>query len=453
MNKKKFKNKAELVIHILLIFIIGIYPLLLFELKFESFAIQHLVLFLCTMGALLYCVLRIRTGEWGIAFPRSRADLAIAVLAIYAMIQIIYKIIITNEENLESFTYEMVILALAALYLLITSKPVFQKIYFDILLYSALVVFALLLMKYFCGDGADGALAILLEDKSGISSYTVLVCIVGLWQYLKCKDKLRSFFYMGVLVIAFLVLFINQSRVSVWGMVMVFLAVPVCFRPTAELVKRDMTVFFVYLFMLCNMSLLTNYTNLLFVEVAYDLEQSIYLELLAAAGGIIFFRYWNRIPEGVDPKRLVMRKMRRGYQFLLKLTGVVFAGIILGGDHWSELLDQFGMKAVKGFTIPLVDEVRQGKGMFYLCFEQFGAIGSVLILCVCIFLLARVRKNCSFNKPVTGVLILISGVFFVQLLFWKVSISVLPIYWIFMVLAVSYKEEREKVVSNKIKFE
>ena len=447
------ESRAGVAIHILLVFIAGIYPLLLFEVDFGSFALQHLILFLCTMGVLLYCVLLIRSGKWEIYFPRTRVNLMVAILAAYSFIRILYKIVITNEENLESFGYEIVVLAMAALYVLIMSRPVFREFYFDILLYSSLVVFALLLIKYFCGNGVDGAIAVLLQDKSGIGSYTVLVCMAGVWQYIKCEDKLRSFFYLGVLVIGFFVLFVNQSRVSFWIMAVVFIAVPILQRPTAELVKRDMTVFFIYLFLLCNMSLITNYTNLLYIDVTFDLEQSVYLELLIALGGICFFRYWDRIPEGVDLRRLVMRRMRRGYQFLLRSMSVIAAGMILGGNLWKELPDRFGMKAWKGFAIPFIDEINQEKSTFYLCFEQFGVIGSLLLLSLCVLLVAELKKKYRFDKPVTGMLVLISGVFLAQLLFWKVSISILPVYWMFLVLAISYKEKEEKWSGTKSKFE
>lgn len=258
---------------------------------------------------------------------------------------------------------------------------------------------------------------------------------------------------MGVLVIGFLVLFVNQNRISIWIMAMVFFVIPLVQRPTAELVKKDMQMFFIFLFMLCNMSLLTNYTNLLLVDIHYDLEQSVYLELLVAIGGIFFFKYWDRIPEGVDLKRLVMRKMRRGYQFVFRLAGIIFMGIILGGNCWNSLPNGFGMAAVKGFAIPLVNEVYQEKSTFYLCFKQFGVVGSLLILAVCVLLITEVRKNARLEKPATNMLVLIAGVFLIQLLFFKVSISILPVYWIFTVLAISYKEKKEKVFISKIKFE
>lgn len=442
------KDKAEFAVKVLEAFIIGVYPLILFELDLGSVAIQSLLLFLGAMGALLYSILLIRSKAWELSMPHSRIDLVVLILAVYAFLKVIVKIITATETV--HFDFEVTVLALAGIYLLIASRPVFSEKYFDILLFSGLIVFALLLTKYFCGDGADSILAILLEDKTGIASYVMLVCTVGLWQYIRCRDKLRSVFYIGVLTVGFLILFINQNRVSIWLMAMVFIALPILQRPTAELVKKDMQIFFIYLFLLCNMSLLTNYTSLLRIEVSYDLEQSVYLELLVAIGGIFFFKLWDRIPEGMDLKRLVMRKMRRGYQFLLKLMGIFFIGILLGGENWKKLPDEGGVNAVKGFAASLVDEVLQGESAFYLCFKQLGVIGSTLLLILCVLLIGRLRKNYRFDKPVTGMLILISGMFLIQLLFWDINSNTLAVYWMFIILAITYKEEKLKIMSNKI---
>lgn len=445
------RDKAEFAVKVLEVFIIGVYPLILFELDLGSVAIQSLLLFLGAMGALLYSILLIRLKAWELSMPRSRIDLVVLILAVYAFFKVIVKIITATETV--HFDDEVTFLALAAIYLLIASRPVFSEKDFDILLFSGLIVFALLLIKYFCGDGADSILAIFLKDKTGIASYVMLVCMVGLWQYIRCRDKLRSFFYIGVLTVGFLILFINQNRVSIYLMAMVFIALPILQRPTAELIKKDMQIFFIYLFLLSNMSLLTNYTSLLRIDVSYDLEQSVYLELLVAIGGIFFFKYWDRIPEGVELRRLVMRKMRRGYQFLLKLMGIVFIGILLGGENWKKLPDEGGVNAVKGFAASFVDEVLQGESTFYLCFKQLGVIGSTLLLILCVLLIGRLRKNYRFDKPVTGMLILISGMFLIQLLFWNINSNTLAVYWMFIILAITYKEEKLKIISNKIKFQ
>lgn len=451
MNKKiAGKDKAEFAVKVLKVFIIGVYPLLLFELDLGSVAVSSFVLFLGAMGALLYSILLIRSQEWKLTMPSGRISLMILILAVYAFLKVIIKII-TAAETVH-FDFEITVLALAAIYLLIALKPVFSEQDFDILLFSGLIVFALLLIKYFCSDGADNMLAIFLKDKEGMASYVMLVCMVGLWQYIRCRDKLRSVFYIGVLTVGFLILFINQNRVSIWLMAMVFIALPILQRPTAELIKKDMQIFFIYLFLLSNMSLLTNYTSLLRIDASYELEQSVYLELLVAIGGIFFFKFWDRIPEGVDHKRLVMRKMRRGFQFLLKLMGIVFIGILLGGENWQKLPDQGGVNAVKGFAVLLVDQVMHGESGFYLCFKHLGLIGGTLLLVLTVLLIAGLRKNYRLDKPVTGMLILISSVFLLQLLFWDVNSSTLAVYWLFMILAITYKEEKLKVISNKIKF-
>lgn len=452
-SELKHREKADLILQILICFIIGIYPLLLFKLDLGNFSFQQLLLFLGAMGVLLYSFLLIRSKRWKLNFFQNRVDLTIIILSIYALFQIIVKMLSMVETETVRFEDEIMILSMAALYLLITAKSSFSVRYFDILLFSGLILFSLLLLKYLFNNNLSGVLTFLLQDNSGIVSYTILVCMAGVWQYCKCESRLRSIFYIGVLAIGFFVLFINKSMVSIWLMVIIFIVIPLMQRTTAELVKRDMQIFFLYLFMLCNMSLLIKYTNLLRVDVNYNLKQSFYLEILAGVGGIFFIQLWERIPEGIDLKRLVLTKMRRGYQFMLILTTSVFVGILLGGDSWNNLPDGAGMNAVKAFTVPLVEEMRQGRSAFYQCFERLGVIGGTLILILWILLIIRLRNSYDLDKPVTGMLILISCVFLIQFLFWNLSMNTLPVYWVFMVFAISYKEDKVKVISSKVKFE
>ncbi len=202
------------------------------------------------------------------------------------------------------------------------------------------------------------------------------------------------------------------------------------------------------------MSLLTGYTNLIRAEVSFSLEHSVYLDLLLAAGGVWFFRSWEKLPEEIELDRLVLRKMKRGYQFLLRTMLIVFAGILIGGGYWGSLPEEgMAMPTVRETAALLAEEIQSGKGFLFTAIAEQGVSGGLLLLILCSMLAGRLWKNYSYDKPDTGIMILLSFLFLIQLLFWKASINTLPVYFVYVVFAITYKEEREKVISTKMKLE
>ncbi len=447
-NRLFYCKKAEMAVHILLCLVMTIYPLLLFKKDLGGISSQSLVLFLAVMGTLFYCFLLIRKEGWKLPPFHSRIDLMMLLLSVYAFIRIIVKMTGTATAEGVSFDFEVTMLSVSVLYLLLAEGKAWKEEYFDILVFSGLIVFALLLIKFLCTDRINSALEVL--DRNGIASYTILICMAGLWQYIRCRDRLRSFFYIGVLAIGYFVLFINHNRVSILLMSFIFIVIPVVVRPTAELVKRDMQMFFLYLFMLSNMCLITNYTDLIRVETDFSLEQSVYLELFIAIGGVVFFRYWDRIPEGMDPDRLVMRKMRKAYQFLFNMLIFLFTGVLIGGNKWQSLPEKSGITVVKGFVIPVMEEIQNGKGGIFLCVEELGALGTGILVILFLLAIAGVRKRIGFDKPVTTMLVIFFFMFVTQFLFWGVSSSTLPVYLILSFFALKYKEERQKIKSIRL---
>lgn len=291
---------------------------------------------------------------------------------------------------------------------------------------------------------------VFFTDSAGVSSYFLLIAMVSAYAYCVCRDKMRSAFYMMVSGISFFVLFINQNAVSLWLMGIYFLAVPVMLRPTAILVKRAMQMFFMYLFMLSNMSLLTEYTQFIQSEISYSLEHSVYIDLLVAAGGVVFFHYWDRIPEGMDLERLVLRKMQKAYRFMLMAVMLVFVAVVLGGG-WEALPEGITYDMVKSFVVPLVEDVGRNKGGILQCFQMIGVFPGLLLLISMVLFLDKMHRNYTPDKPVTDILIIISGIFLIQLLFWNPGIHNTVCYFYLLVTACFYKEERERVESVGIR--
>lgn len=57
------------------------------------------------------------------------------------------------------------------------------------------------------------------------------------------------------------------------------------------------------------------------------------------------------------------------------------------------------------------------------------------------------------DRPMTGILILITDIFMVQLLFFKPAANTLTVYWILMLFAVFNKEEKTRMISVRIREE
>lgn len=450
--KLKSTTLPDKTAEIILLLLFIIYPLILVKAVTGSLSLQSLILFVLIMGWMFINCLFISRKEWQLRKISSLLDWIVLLAAGYQLLRIIGKLFQNPDFGAIYYDAEVWTVSLAVIYLLISTGVKFRIHNLDLLLYSGLLVFGGLLYKYMCDSNFSRPIQLMADDSKAVASFTLLISSVSVLLYCSCKEKMRSVFYIGTAFISFLVLFINHNILSIWMQLVFFLAIPVLLRPTAELVKRDMQLLFVFLFLLSNMSLLTNYTNIIQIGLTLNLENSVYFDLMLAIGGICFFQYWERIPAGVDLNKLVLRRMRRGYLFLLKTIGIVFAGIVVGGDRWSRLPDGIGTNAVKGLAVPVIEEIKTGNGTLLLVMEKQGLTAGILLLLFIALMLAKLRKNYSFGRPVTGMLILISSLFMLQLLFWKPSVNTLPIYFILLMFAAFNQEEKQRISSKKINF-
>lgn len=375
---------------------------------------------------------------------------ALASLA-YAFFSVVVKLFGDSKEGGIDFTWNAEVIALAIICLLVSSGMEFKLLYLDLLIYSGLPVTGFYLMMNLTDGWENSRLAAAFADSGQTASYFLLIGMVSVYGYCMCRDRLRSLFYIMVSGISFLALFLNKNIISLWLMGMFFLAIPVLFRPTAMLVKRAMQIFCLYMFMLSNMSLLTEYTQIIRTEVTYSLEHSVYLDLLLAAGGLIFFHYWERIPEGMDLERLVLRKMQKGYRFLLKVLTLMVVIMLFGGDGWDMLPEGVLYDMVKALAFSLAECFGSWESGFLSGFRIMGVIPGIFTLVLLILFLDKIHKSYAEDKPVTDILMLISVAFAVQLLFWNPGMHNIVCYFYLLTAASFYKEEQKQVESVGVK--
>ena len=394
------------------------------------------------LGKILYA------GREGQPFlmVRYRTDTAAFAAILYAVISAVIKLFSNPDDGWIDFSWNAEVIALAVLCLLVSAETQFRALYLDLLLYSGLLTAGVyMLLNLTDGLETDWLLAA-FSDSGQTASYFMLVGMVSVYACCTGKDKMRSVFYMMTAGVSFMALFVNQSSISLWLMAFYFLALPVVLRPTALLVKRVMQLFFMYLFMLSNMSLLTEYTDIFRKEIFYSLQHSVYVDLLLAAGGAVFFCYWERIPAGTALERLVLRKLQKGYRMLVKVIALLFVVTAAAGGR-MELPGKAVGDMFRTFVLPLSEEMGGRESGLWCVFQGYGVIPGLFLIIMIVLFADRMYRNHAEYKTVTGALSLISGIFVVQLLFWNPGLHNIVCYFYLILTASLYKEERKQVKS------
>ncbi len=418
--------------NLMLFLLMGLYPLLAFRLEVGSVSVQSLFLFGVMVITLLIHFRKRREFEWKLPSVRNLLGCAVVLTGMGVVFSMVKKLFQDNELGHISFDGEVFLFAMIGAFVLIASQKSFQKYYFDFLVYSGLLVAGMMLYHYLVGAELDNAVLLLTEKDEAAASYMILLGTTCVLQYCGCREKGKSIFYAASALVSFFVLFLSENRVGIGIMVFVFVLIPILFRPTVELVKRDMQLFFLYLFLLSNMSLIVNYTDIVRMKPAYDLQSSVYLELAMAVGGIVFFHFWERIPEGADPDRLVLRRMRKGYQLLFRVL-LILAAAALAGDADGRIMT--------------------GENVFRYLYVRTGVAGVLLLVLLLAVVIEKLHRSYHPDKPVTTRLLILSGTFIVQLFFWEPMIQTLPIYMILVLYALYMKEKRRAVTSKRINIE
>lgn len=330
-------------------------------------------------------------------------------------------------------------------YMTLFNKKI-PKWYIDIAVYLGLLVSGIVFLYYVGTTFTDPIVNQIGKNSGQMASGLSLIAMITIYAYCMCTDKLQSLIFLFCAGMNFFVLLLNHNVFSSWLMAGVFFMIPILFRPTAELIKRDMQLFFLYAFMLCNMSLITNYTTLIQKEVSYNLEQSVYLEMVLAILGLVFFHYWDRLPEGVELTKISMVKLQRKFVTAMLSLIVLFGIILCGGNSWQELPEEGLRGFVKSVATTVMNELSAQSSLFFLCVQNCGVIISIGILFLLYKIVRRILWNYHPDKQLTNLFVLLSIVFTVEFMVWDMSVWAVAVYVIIMIVAMFIKEEKREII-------
>ncbi|MDE7029993.1 MAG: hypothetical protein K2P63_08450 [Lachnospiraceae bacterium] len=397
---------------------------------------------LITVGVLIALSARLMTDRGFVEIKTDHIDRAVYLAGVLALAGMLSKVILDPQD----YGKYMTLLSLCLLYF--AARNYLQDISEDMLFLGSVlnaVPSILLLYHYFVDTDFQFPVSHLLQADA-ILPWLLLAVTVNVLGF--CVDDGRQLWYGANAVVGFFLLFLQDNAAANVMAGAVFLQISLRYMTRRTTVRRVGLMFFAYALLLCNMALITNYTDILCEEaaakVSYDLELSVYAELMLAVFGVWFFHTWDKCDGESDEEDNLLPQFRGFFKKAAIMVFIVFstaasAGIRGGTDI---VPDVFGKAAELVFQ-----SLKTQRGILEMAAVLYGIPGVILTGYFLYGVLDVLRKNrllkTSRHRKVFRI---VSWVFAVQALFLTQSMASLPLYLIFVAVMLNERGDMETAV-------
>ncbi|SFP80406.1 hypothetical protein SAMN04487928_108117 [Butyrivibrio proteoclasticus] len=294
---------------------------------------------------------------------------------------------------------------------------------------------------------------ILLKNTDKLIPAIILECSISAFLYVIEEKEKNQKVYLAILTAGEVILFLYGNMVAFVILFFYILMLQFLRLPTADFMKKNMILLFLYGFAASNAPLLS-YFNLPGLNKEFDLEYSIYIDIAIAVLGLVITSYWEHIPKNHDEKNTVLVIFSKWYK-----RGIIFAVVILMvcfvfGGRGDKLSNAIGGKALSGLSTSLWKSVSKTNGELWHVLKVYGLIGVFLMLifgAVVLISLINMLKE-ENTSEIQKAYIYISILFLIQSFFFPFSSTSTPIYLIIMGLAIK-EDMNETVVKKDIEYD
>lgn len=381
---------------------------------------------------------------------RAKEDWLLLVLFAYTLLRFISTLFTLEMAGKINLEFTILLFLSCLIYWIAFGKRSIGPLWLDTLTFMG-GLGSLGILLYFLGlESLAGWISLVEKGTGTIASYLMLPGIFSVSVYCFSEEKAKRIAALVVAGIVFFTLILNQNQASLWLMVLLLLAIPCIYRPRAEWIKRDMQLLFLFAFLWCNMSLLVNYTEWIKKPLSFSLEASVYGELILALGGVIFFHFWDQIPEGKDLHKISMVRLQKHFRKLFLFVILILTAMLLNVNALNGLPDKGFSGFCKEVFLPLAEELQQTRGSFFITLKELGVVMSLLILLGMIILGKRIYKNIHMDKGITNMLFILYGIFVAEFILWDIAANTVLVYGILLALGSSIREEVVTIKSEKL---
>lgn len=414
-----------------ILFLAGIHNLIFVDVSFAGMPLRTLLLlladFVC-IAVYLYHGERI-LPHWKGSSAYEKTMTVLLAVSVAALV-------ISALAGSDFFWIGVDIIALLLIYPCIYGRKRFPQDVFGVYSTCSCVICVLLLCYYLTGGICEPLIA-LLPGNNAVVPWLVLGITMNIIAY--CFQEKGQLWYGGNILLTAFLLAIQKN---VPGMViagLIPLMLPLFCRPSKLLVGRAAQAGLMYAFLICNMSLITGYTPLADKIVRYDLEVSVYMELLLAAMGVWFFEYWDKYAQN-EAENTTIPELREWCRKAVTACLVSGIGIYVAVElFWADDASNW-----KGPAQVIMAAVRANPGWKSGLFGQMGQFCGILGITAAGVLLyigiMRIYSTKWWHVKAHKLYRLLTAVCLLQAVFLPQTMMSLPVYIVFFFLFMETKE-------------
>lgn len=426
----KERSTGGKIVELYIVLLLAFYTLFMFKGDFAGIRIKTALFYTITVvTAMSYLILALEKKA-RLQKPETLYEYGLLLFGVANFLEILIKLF----GNGGDYEHNLLNISLIICFYLLSGCSTFHSYYADVFLISGTLVFIGLAVRCFGNQEFLKPIELLVENSHIEVSYILLITSVSVLKYCNKTNKIISYYYLILSGFGFLLLSINADILGIYLMAGIFIVIPLVFPPTIYLIRQNMKVCFLYFFVLSNIGLVINYTNFIKKEITSDIMNSIYLSLLSAAMGIIFFSFWERLPQGKGTEELELPIIRKIFWRLLAAWGIFMGLAPIAGSKLETMQQHIGVHFIQQLMQNLQVCYQMENGYFFDVLQEFGLLGLILAILICSsagksILIEKAENNTDYMLKIIGFL------FLTQLLFFGINPISSPIYVLFTTYA------------------
>ena len=403
------------------------------ELKLLEMPVLYIVISVIGLIYLFFLVRDDGQKVWNFFRERYWPVRLLLLLAIWNLLMTIYYAI-SYTGNIESMGLSLSIFALAVIGIYIVIHGIdYNRGY----LYLTLIIGILVSVFSFVFD---------YFKFEWISTILLLANMIATLLFLEARGKALQYIYLLCGIVTDILLNLNNNYLGITVLGTFYIAIPIVLINSKANIKKSGIMLMTLMLITSNMSLIPFCIEDSKIAVALSLEESIYLDVVIAVLSLLFFNYWDKLPEKVDENLLLLNRFRKG----ITLFGIGYVFTIVSILCAKDSILSFPEEGIKGgvklLFIPLIQSLKSENMISYMI-EQIDFVSLVLILLVLIgFLFFGYLRRKKYQSSINGIF-LIAIVFVAEMAMWKMNSGMMAVNYIFILLA-SYSNTEQRNIKR-----